>query len=384
MDLKTPLVSVVLPTYNRAYCIADTINSVLAQTYSNLELLVVDDGSTDGTRELIGGTFGHDPRVRYAYRTNGRVSAARNTGLEMAQGDFVAFIDSDDLWEPWKLELQMACFRHCPELAMVWTDMCAVDADGSVVSRSYLRKMYSAYQWFGEGELFTGEHRLAEIAPGLSDIVGSASLHTGSIFSQMVTGNLVHTSTVVLRRDVVQKAGTFKTELAGAGEDYEFYLRASRFGPGGLAQVPSIVYQIGRPDQITTASGLRFASKFIDIIQPILREEREHLTLSDGLIHRVLADAYCWHGTELMKSGRRSQARGELIKSLREQSSTQAVYYLVRSLLPQGLEQAIRVSARPLKKAMRPKSQNAILMVLAGYWADFDVLLALAADLAVE
>src|SRR5438874_464059 len=103
----TPLVSVVTPTYNRAHCLQRTIDSVLAQTHSRLELILLDDGSTDDTRRMIERRYRDEPRVRYFHQANGGVSQARNAALRQVTGDYVAFVDSDDYWRPWKLELQL-------------------------------------------------------------------------------------------------------------------------------------------------------------------------------------------------------------------------------------------------------------------------------------
>src|SRR6185436_10196720 len=114
--MQAPLVSVVVPTYNRAYCLARTIDSALGQTHPSVEVIVVDDGSVDETAEMVAARYGSDARVRLIRQANAGVSAARNTGLRVARGDYVALLDSDDVWEPWKLELQVACMRARPEV----------------------------------------------------------------------------------------------------------------------------------------------------------------------------------------------------------------------------------------------------------------------------
>src|SRR4051812_13032545 len=98
MSHKKSLVSVVIPTYNRAYILGRALDSLLAQTYRNLDIIVVDDGSTDGTRDLIAEKYSHDSRIRYVYQDNQGVSAARNSGLRLMRGDYVALLDSDDVW----------------------------------------------------------------------------------------------------------------------------------------------------------------------------------------------------------------------------------------------------------------------------------------------
>ncbi|MFB6105940.1 MAG: glycosyltransferase family 2 protein [Halobacteriaceae archaeon] len=109
-DGEDPAVSVVVPAYNRAHSVGTAMESVLEQTFTDLELLVVDDGSTDETRAVVTGC--EDPRVRYvAHETNRGRSAARNTGIEAARGRYVAFLDSDDRWRPRKLQRQVTDLR---------------------------------------------------------------------------------------------------------------------------------------------------------------------------------------------------------------------------------------------------------------------------------
>jgi len=100
-----PTVSVVIPTYNRDFCIVQTLETVFNQTYTDYEVIVVDDGSTDNTSQLINGRY--KEKVKYIYQSNAGVSIARNTGIQAAQGDWIAFLDSDDEWLPEKLRYQM-------------------------------------------------------------------------------------------------------------------------------------------------------------------------------------------------------------------------------------------------------------------------------------
>ncbi len=123
MNGKIPTVSVVIPTYNRAHLVGRAIQSVLNQTYQDFEIIVVDDGSTDNTEEVVK-SF-NDPRIRYLRHDQNRGgSAARNTGINMARGEYIAFQDSDDEWLPEKLEKQMRVFENAPaEVGVVYTDM---------------------------------------------------------------------------------------------------------------------------------------------------------------------------------------------------------------------------------------------------------------------
>ena len=125
--MQLPLVSVVVPTFNRAHLIGRTIASVLGQTHRRVEVIVVDDGSTDATREAIARDHGGDERVRYFRKENGGPASARNFGFRYARGAYVALLDSDDTWLPWKLSLQIRCMERDPRVGMTWTDMEMID-----------------------------------------------------------------------------------------------------------------------------------------------------------------------------------------------------------------------------------------------------------------
>ncbi len=343
-------VSVIIPTFNRSYCLTRTIDSVIAQTYPDWTAIIVDDGSTDGTRELIAQRYSAEERVRYVYQHNAGVSAARNHGIELGDGEFVAFLDSDDDWKSWKLELQVACLRRCPDIGMVWTDMLAVNENGDLVDERYLKRMYAAYQWVSKGDLFTRRYPVSEIAPGLAPLFPGSHLFTGDIFSQMIRGNLVHTSTVLLRRDRLNRVGGFDTDLR-SGEDYGFHLRTCREGAVGFVDVSSIHYQIGRPDQLTAPQyTVDIARNFLNTIEPVIRADRERISLPDKTIRGTLAYAHAWLGEQLVLAGNAVEARRHLCSSFRQQPGLWAARMYVLSFLPNpaiGRLRRIRQKFRP-------------------------------------
>jgi len=124
---RTPLVSVIIPVYNGDRYIVQAVESALRQTFTNLEIIIVDDGSTDRTQQVLQPYF---DRVRYIYQENQGVAAARNIACQLAQGEFLAFLDADDYFLPSKLEKQLACFDHDPALDMVQTGWLMVDETG--------------------------------------------------------------------------------------------------------------------------------------------------------------------------------------------------------------------------------------------------------------
>ena len=127
---RTPLVSVIIPVYNGERYIVQAVESALRQTFTNLEIIVVDDGSTDRTQQVLQPYF---DRIRYIYQENQGVAAARNIACQLAQGEFLAFLDADDYFLPSKLEKQLACFDHDPALDMVQTGWLMVDETGKYI-----------------------------------------------------------------------------------------------------------------------------------------------------------------------------------------------------------------------------------------------------------
>ncbi|HET6575601.1 MAG TPA: glycosyltransferase [Fimbriiglobus sp.] len=119
MSTDPALVSVVIPTYNYGHCVAEAVDSALGQTYPAVEVLVIDDGSTDDTRQRLAG---YGDRIRYIHQPNAGLSAARNTGIRAARGAFVALLDSDDAFHPRKLELQMGYLTSHPEVPFLAAD----------------------------------------------------------------------------------------------------------------------------------------------------------------------------------------------------------------------------------------------------------------------
>src|SRR3990172_2985097 len=133
-NMPLPLVSVVIPTYNSAQFIGEAVRSVLEQTYSHHEVIVVDDGSTDNSEDVLR-LFGE--RIQYIHQENRGPSAARNGGIRLAKGDYICFLDADDLWLPGELEVQVSFMGCHKDVGLVLSDHGEDDSTG-IVSESFL------------------------------------------------------------------------------------------------------------------------------------------------------------------------------------------------------------------------------------------------------
>jgi glycosyltransferase involved in cell wall biosynthesis len=198
--------SVVIPTYNRGRVVVEAIESALAQTHRDLEVIVVDDGSTDDTAERVGRM--RDARVRYLRRPHSGVSAARNAGIAAATGDLVAFLDSDDLWKPDKVEAEIAALARYPSAGGVFSDLEKVD--GATFVPSFMR----------DTRVFS--RLLAERAYPEDLVLSPRELYV--LLLQEVP---IKTPALTVRRSAVERVGGFN-EAWTSSEDWEFLLRFVR------------------------------------------------------------------------------------------------------------------------------------------------------------
>ena len=207
------MISIVTPAYNAAAYLGETGRSVLAQTFRDWEWLIVDDGSTDATREVAAG-FG-DARVRpIAAAHSGLPAAARNRGLAEARGEFIAFLDADDRWLPGKLALQAACFDANPAAGLV----------------------FSRYRYFFE----EWERPSRMTAPNLRDVP-----NPGMLYGRLFFHNLVALSTAVVRRALLDAHGGFDEDPRQRGtEDYELWLRLAPHAPFAFVDLPLMTYRL--------------------------------------------------------------------------------------------------------------------------------------------
>lgn len=232
---ERPLVSVILPTYNHATFIGKAIESVLNQTYSNFELIVVDNYSDDSTGKIV--TSYNDNRIKYLkYRNNGIIAASRNFGIKHARGQYIAFLDSDDIWHHCKIEEQIPQFCS-PEIIGVASNAILVSETPFYRDKNFSRGKngYVDYQ-----------------------------------YRDLLDRNSIVTSSLIVRRVILNQAGLFdEDKIFSCIEDWELWLRMARYGSFRVLEVPLLTYFVSRKrgyqSSVISKNCLKILEKQVDL-----------------------------------------------------------------------------------------------------------------------
>jgi glycosyltransferase involved in cell wall biosynthesis len=242
-DSPNPLVSVTIPVYNGQAHVAQALRSVLAQTHTHLEVIVVDDGSTDGTWDVLQ-SFGSS--IRAIRQTNSGLAGARNAGLQAARGEFIALMDHDDVCEPERIAAQLKFLQEQPEVVLCSSDFSAFNADGPV-STSHTAAYYSRCG-AAEGGVtarYPQRGRL-DISGCLKPPADNAVVVLtcfGRVYEEIALGNFVHPPTVMFRRSVLNEAGVFEPG-ARSMCDWDWLVKVARVGAVGFIDRPLLRYRL--------------------------------------------------------------------------------------------------------------------------------------------
>ena len=200
-----PIISVIIPAYNAERTILETIASVQQQTFSDFELIVINDGSTDQTSELLITVKDHRLKI-FSYRNSGP-AAARNHGISHSTGNFISFLDADDLWTQDKLELQLAALQRHPEAGVAYSWTCYMSEDGK------------------------------------SFYAGESIKFEGNVYAQLLVRNFLDNgSNPLISKQAIESVKEFDTTLS-ASEDWDFYLRLAARWPFVLVHKPQVIYR---------------------------------------------------------------------------------------------------------------------------------------------
>jgi glycosyltransferase involved in cell wall biosynthesis len=288
-----PRVSVVMANYNYGRFLREAIDSVLKQTLRDLELIVVDDGSTDDSRKIIE-SYLPDSRVRFAPVDHLGQPGAKNAGIELARSPLIAFLDADDIWHLDKLKKQVALFDRDPSLGVVYSRRVMIDENGSDLPYSQPR------------------------------------LHRGEVLAEMFRDNFVCFSSAVVRRLVFEHLGMFDTDIDLA-IDYDFWLRAAAHYRFDYVDEPLVSYRCGHGN-LSRRVGERLKTALLLMRRFLNRGGRERLPAKS--IHHALAETSCHMGISL-RSYSASASMKWFARSLRQDWKHRLAWRgLAKSMLP--------------------------------------------------
>ena len=310
----SPLVSIIIPTHNRADLLPRAIKSVLSQSYTNYEIIVVDDGSSDNTAEIVQKCA---PGTRYIYQENAGASTARNKGIELAKGEWIAFLDSDDEWLPDKLKLQTDLLQRNPGLVWSYTN--------------YIIRFDD-----------TGEQQKAHPYPALQEKLLNGKEYFEDYFDAFLAGITTHTITVMAKRSALETVGMFLQKQPWS-QDTDLSMRlAYRWPKIGYVPASLSINHFGRPDSITHEKyRKRTAKQMCDFID-------RHLKLAEQQ-NRISQFEPC--AVKMLKTTARGMLRENSLADLSE------ITRRFNSMLPFNLRNEIKFRQK------YPRSSTACLRI---------------------
>lgn len=284
-DPRQPLVSVVIPAYNAADTLPQTLDSIFAQTWPRVQIVVVDDGSRDDTAAVLAG---YGARLTCETIPNsGGPSRPRNRGVALAGGEFIAFFDSDDLMEPDKLARAVEIFARHPQVGLVCSNFRSIDNAGAVLQEDYL----ADYRQFR-----------AHLRPAA--VADTGLLDAEDAFRELLRANFVGTSSVVCRREVLQEAGPFDEEMKN-GDDHDMWLRIARTG-ATMAFIDRVLHAYRITPGGVTARGPDRVPAMIRTLRnqiPHCRREEDR-----RFLQRKIRELHFVRGWELREAGRQAES----------------------------------------------------------------------------
>jgi glycosyltransferase involved in cell wall biosynthesis len=325
-----PIVSVIIPAYNCGAYLGKTLDYALAQTDVSLEVILVDNSTDDSCK----GYSQHlDSRVRYVFLSPPGVAPARNLGIRLSKGKFLAFLDADDEWLPQKLSAQVSAFEKFPEAGLVFTDttMCS---DEDVFQDAMYTNMLKAWCQAHRSEV--------------------PDCYYGSLYAQLLSGNCMHTSSIMVRREILEQTGVFdeQVQVVKIAEDYDLWLRIARNHPMVYIDRVYCKYKVLEEGFSggMAVRGLRWLDSQIAVRE---KHRRTNLIPTEyiNLLHNVLSKRYWELGWSHFGNNQFRDARKCFWKALRARPLHPVIWlYLVSSFLPEQVVEAIRSIRQTIKE----------------------------------
>lgn len=274
-------VSVIVPTYNRAHLVVESIESALRQTTPPREIIVIDDGSTDDTPRALA-SFGD--RIICVRQENQGVGAARNRGMAIARGRYIAFLDSDDIWLDSKLALQVAVMEGNPDLGLLSSDFLIMRETGELVP-------HGLHTWYHHSKLWEEIfERVTVSTVSVSSIDVPVRLYCGQLYRALLEEFYVLTSCAMVRADRLTPDARF-TERVEIYEDWEFFARLARTSDVGFLEIDTTINRGGndRP-RVTDASIASKAESRLRMIGVVWKSDQKFLAIHGAEVTAVEAE----------------------------------------------------------------------------------------------
>ena len=316
--LSTPtpgLISVVIPAYNAQHSLRATLDSVLAQTWPDIEVIVVDDGSTDLTAALLAS---YGPRIRTLSQPNGGLASARRTGVAAARGDWIALMDADDLCRPERLAVQARVLQHWPDVVLCCSDFDAFDEQGQV-HPSHAHRYYASIDRAPDGMKSLLER--AEVLDLAKDLPASGTpgptsttVFHGPAYRALAHGNFVHPPTVMFRRELLAQIGTFDPE-AGSMCDWDWISRVAGVGSIAFVQRSLLDYRLSATQMSSPRYRIRASTDTLRVAERICHRD-EALYLADLPRFRADLGFFCADAADALVEHDKGQATRLLLRSV--------------------------------------------------------------------
>lgn len=305
--MTRPSVTCVIPTYNRVQLLDEALRSAVAECEPGDEVIVVDDGSTDGTEALV---RAYGPPVKYMSTPHAGAGAARNAGVKAARGDLIALLDSDDEWIPGKLSWQRAVMEQFPELVFVFSDF-------STISRMGERAEHGLSGWQAHAlrpwDTILGEGLPSGSIPGMPASAPSFGLHLGSLYESYIWGWCVFTATVVIRKEVAGDSLHFAEDLP-TFEDTECYARMAGRGPVGFMDCDTAWQRNHTSGRLVDADALTNAATAVKLTTRVWGSDVQYLKSHRDDYEAVMDVLRGNVVRHLLGAGRPREARAELAR----------------------------------------------------------------------
>ena len=318
--MNNPLVTVIIPAFNCANFIGKAIESVLGQTHENLELIVVDDGSTDNTAENV---LKYEDKVKYIHQDNGGVSKARNTGIKQSNGSYIAFLDADDAWEKDKLEIQMYYFHKHNDVGFIFSSFRPIKKNQILENMAY----EDAFNIFREYK-----YTIKNIFEFRSSSVQgnkNVDFYWGNIHKYLFLGNFILPSSVIFKKDSLKPVGLLNEKYRVA-EETEFFLRYSKHNRMGFINHPLLFYEMPDPGNL---SGKKNTEKLIRNALKIqidsLLENYDSYNRNPGFYDRGLSMTYCRLAYYYLSEHRTSESRKYAICGIKACKRNMKSYWIL-------------------------------------------------------